>query len=377
MVQHSSHSAQVRRYLWRLAEVSVLLLFLAIVVVILGYAMKYILPFVIGWVIAVLLIPLVRGLELRGVRRMTAVLTVLVSTVVIAATMFLGIIAAIAREATMLSQTSTQYFREGNAWILQKIAMGRVFYGELPPQVAREMQEAIAQTLASMEIWFQDFAKYLLQAVTHLPETLFVAVIAVITTFFILLNRERMMLRVFRNLPPGWGTKLRVVLDDMTRAFVGTIRVQLILMLVSAILGVIGMWILHFPYAVLLGIVFGLFGGIPILGSALLTVPWAVGALILGDVSTAVKLIVLQLFVSLVRHLIEPKILADSVGLDTLSTLFALYVGMKAMGVFGLFLGPIILIGIKSLLRTHLFVDILPQLAEGSVDGVVEENDKD
>jgi sporulation integral membrane protein YtvI len=208
---------------------------------------------------------------------------------------------------------------------------------------------------------FKGLLTGLIRLITHLPETLFVLVISTITTFFMLVRRERMYLRFLRILPPGWGLKMQVVIRDVSRAFVGTVRVQIVLMLFSCVMGIIGMSVIGVPYAFLLGVLFGVAGLVPMLGSALLTVPWAAGAFMLGDVRLAIKLLLVQLVISIIRHLIEPKILADNVGLDMLSTLFGLYVGLQVMGFIGLFLGPIVMIAVKSLLRAHMFRDFFPE----------------
>jgi sporulation integral membrane protein YtvI len=341
-------------------EVAVVFVFVFLIVLLFSFSMKYILPFVIGWVLALFLRPLVQRLENNGVARTPAVLIVLSSTLIICIVLFAAVITAIFREAFMLTSTSTFYFQRGNLWVTREIAKGKLYYGHLPPQVNKQFGSAIQETLSSVEQWLHEFVKFLLLSVTHLPENIFIAVIATITAFFVLKNREGMSTQFIQALPPGWGAKLHGVLKDMSRAFVGSLRVQIQLMGIAMILGVFGMWLLGFPYAVILGILLGLLGIVPVLGSALLTIPWALGALALGDISSAIKLIALQLVVSASRHMIEPKILANSVGLDTLSTLFSMYVGLQSIGFLGLFLGPIVLIGIKSLMRTHLFIDFLP-----------------
>jgi sporulation integral membrane protein YtvI len=363
----------LRRYWLRVAEVAALLLFVALAIVVVGLLMRYILPFILGWLVAVLLVPLVRLLERWNVPRLLATLIVLLLLVLFVIVLFVGVIVGVAREAPMLTLNSEHFLARGSLWIQEEIEAGRVFYGELPPQVATQIQRTFVHVLALMELWFQHFASGLLRSVTHLPETLFLAVITVITAFFLLIHRERMLRRFYRMLPPGWSDKVASVVHDVYRAFGGTIRVQLVLMLLSAGLGMLGMWVLHFRYAVILGLLFGLFGVVPMLGSALMTVPWAIGALVVGDVSVALKVIGLQVVISILRHLIEPKFLADNVGLDTLSTLFALYVGLQSIGFLGLFVGPIVLIGIRSLFATHLFEDFFPGTEEETRSPATEE----
>ncbi|WP_174520835.1 sporulation integral membrane protein YtvI [Alicyclobacillus acidiphilus] len=338
-----------------------MLAFIALVVVTLTYLMKYIMPFVIGWVFAILLIPIERWVERRGIRRMPAVLIVMIFAVLLALAISIGLIIGTLREASSFVTHSESFFRDEMRDFRRSLASGQALFGQLPPQIANSVQSAAVQFSHSVEASIHKVVTSIVSIVAHLPDTLFIFVISVITAFFILLRREQMLAFVYRLMPPGWAPKLDIVFADMERAFLGTIRVQFILMCMSAVLGVTGMLILHFPYAVLLGILFALTGLVPILGSALLTVPWAIGALLVGDTSTAVKVLALQVVISLIRHAIEPKILADSVGLNTLTTLFGLYVGLKALGILGLFLGPIMLIGARGLLSTRLFVDFLPQ----------------
>lgn len=355
---------QVRRYLWRLVEVISLLLFVLIVTVVFVWALRYILPFVIGWFFAILLLPLVKSLERRGVKKSPAALTVLIGILALLIILSAFAVIAIAREATSLLLNVPNYFAQIQAWVQQEIELGKVFFGQLPPNVAQGMQTTAMHALTALETGFQGFVKVLLDSITKLPEFSFVVAISLLTAYFMLADRDRLYRGFMGVLPPGWSGKLEIALNDMGRAFTGTIRVQVVLMLMSAVLGVIGMWVLKIQYAVILGIAFAITGLLPILGSAIMTIPWAAGALMMGDFALAMKIILLQLVISAIRHVVEPKILADSVGLDTLSTLFALYVGMQLMGVLGLFLGPIILIGLKSLLRARLFVDFLPEHEE-------------
>lgn len=365
----TARQVKLRRYLWRLVEVVSLLLFVVLLLWVFSWSLRYILPFVLGWLIALLLWPLVRALERRGLGRIAAVTAVM--TFVVAAVLLLSVYAVVAlvREASAFSTHIAQYASALDDLVREQITAGQQVFGELPPKVSAGIEDALLSSLGSMEAMLRGFARSLVGSLTHLPETVFVIVISLVAAFLMLVRRERMYASFLRILPPGWAGKVEVVAADVTRAFVGTIRVQVVLMLLSAVLGVIGMWIIGIEYFVMLGILFGLAGMVPIVGSALITVPWAVGAALMGDIPLAVKVLLLQIIISIIRHLVEPKILADNVGLDMLSTLFGLYVGLKVLGVIGLFLGPILLIGIKSLLRARMFVDFLPVEELDSADG--------
>ena len=360
MLKFTPQQAKLRRYFWRVGEVGLLFFTVALLVFIFALVFRYIMPFVIGWFIAVLLLPIVRSLERHGVGRVLAVISVMGTVLVCLLFIFVYAVASIIREASLLSLNAGQYFTVIDGWAQQQIAISQDFFGTLPKRVGVELQNTVSGMLTSVQSLFQGLLKTMIHSVTHLPESLFVMVIAIITAFLLLVRREQMYHQFLKVLPPGWSSKIQMVVRDVARAFVGTIRVQLLLMLLSSVLGTIGMLVIGVPYAVLLGVLFGISGMVPILGSALLTVPWAIGAFALGDFPLAIKVLLLQVIISIIRHMVEPKILADNVGLGILSTLFGLYVGMRVLGFIGLFLGPIIVIGIKSLLRAHMFRDFLP-----------------
>ena len=53
--------------------------------------------------------------------------------------------------------------------------------------------------------------------------------------------------------------------------------------------------------------------------------------------------------ISLMRELLQAKLLGDQIGLDPLSSLLAVYVGWKLCGVPGLLLFPLLLVTLRQL----------------------------
>lgn len=69
--------------------------------------------------------------------------------------------------------------------------------------------------------------------------------------------------------------------------------------------------------------------------------PWAVISFVTGDVFLGVGIIVLYVTITVIRNIIEPKIVGRQVGLHPVVTLACMYVGTKVMGILGLFLFPV------------------------------------
>ena len=82
-------------------------------------------------------------------------------------------------------------------------------------------------------------------------------------------------------------------------------------------------------------------------------VPWAVIEALNGDLKLGVAIIVLWIIMSLVRQVLEPKIVSGRIGIHPIFTLIAMYTGFKVIGVMGMIVGPIALIIIKSILTEY------------------------
>lgn len=67
-------------------------------------------------------------------------------------------------------------------------------------------------------------------------------------------------------------------------------------------------------------------------------IPWAIYAVFMGDYKRAVVLVVIYAITQIVRQLIQPKLVGDSVGLNQLVTLLLIYIGYRIGGVIWMIL---------------------------------------
>jgi len=111
----------------------------------------------------------------------------------------------------------------------------------------------------------------------------------------------------------------------------------------------IGFSLLNIRYALILAIAIAIIDALPILGTGTVLIPWAVVLVVMGDYKFAACIFGMYLFILIVRQLIEPKIVGTQIGIYPLLTLIAMYTGTQFVGVWGLILGPIVLIILKNI----------------------------
>ena len=78
-------------------------------------------------------------------------------------------------------------------------------------------------------------------------------------------------------------------------------------------------------------------------------IPWAIICAINGDINLGIAIIVLLIIMSIVRQILEPKLVSKNIGVHPMFTLIAMYTGFKILGVIGLLIGPIVLIIFKNI----------------------------
>lgn len=110
-----------------------------------------------------------------------------------------------------------------------------------------------------------------------------------------------------------------------------------------------GFLILKVKYAILLALIISFIDMLPILGTGTVLVPWSLICLITDDTSKAICLLVLYGTITVFRQILEPKIVGSSLGLPPLVTLISMYTGIRLIGFWGLFLFPVLTITVKTL----------------------------
>ena len=109
---------------------------------------------------------------------------------------------------------------------------------------------------------------------------------------------------------------------------------------------------------------------IPVLGTGTILIPWALWSLFTGDVGLGIGLLVVYAIISVIRQVIEPKLVASQLGLPPFVTIMAMYIGSQLFGFVGLFLLPITVMLLKVLNDEgviHIFKKKAPVVEEVNV----------
>ena len=127
----------------------------------------------------------------------------------------------------------------------------------------------------------------------------------------------------------------------MTGTLFVCIRSYAIIMSITFVELSIGLSIIGVDNAIVIALLIAIFDILPVLGTGGIMIPWAVITAIQGDYSMAIALFAVYIVVTIIRNIIEPKIVGSQLGLHPVATLASLFVGAQLFGAVGLFGFPI------------------------------------
>ncbi len=335
--------------------------------------LRFFAPFVIGWLLAMIANPLVRFLEkhLKIVRKhSSAVIVVSVLAAIIFGAYF--IISRLVIEGMHFARDLPDMYSSAEAEIrlmLENIsnllrflpenvqvslnALGNnlsIYLGELISEIGAPTVEAAGNV-----------AK-------NIPNILIQILVTILSSYFFIADKDKLTEELHRIVPASVNRSLDMLTNYFKVVVGGYFKAQFRIMGIVAVILFIGFLILEIDYAALLALLIAILDFLPFFGTGTALIPWAIVKFCTGEYQMAVGLVIIYLVSQLVRQLIQPKIVGDSMGLNPLQTLFFMYVGFKVYGIAGMLLAvPVGLILIK-LYEAGAFSDITDGVKEIAKD---------
>ena len=167
--------------------------------------------------------------------------------------------------------------------------------------------------------------------------------LALLVTFYFLTQKET-ILRYIYSVNPLRQTDTDRLFSRATEVISATIRGNLIVIAIQAVLGGVGFAIFGLSSPVLMGALYGLASLIPVVGIALVWFPASIYLMVSGNlvsgIGTAAWCIISNLIMD---NVISPKIVSGETRLHPLFILFGVLGGVRFFGLFGIILGPTII----------------------------------
>ena len=305
--------------------------------------LHFFMPFVVGWILALLANPLVRFLERRVklVRRHGSML-IIIAALAIVIGLFYGAGLLVYREMGSFLADAPEIYQSVIAEIENALQNGR----KLAEYFPQNLQPPLLAFSDNLDGLFGKLvsraAEPTVQIAGHvaksIPNLLVNMVIIILSSYLFLADRESIMRWLKEHLPAFVFRYIEYMKRDAKGLIGGYFLAQFRIMCVVALILAAGFLVLGVRYGVLLAFLTAILDFLPIFGTGTVLFPWAVVKLFAGEYAYATGLILLYILTQVVRQIIQPKIVGESMGLPPLMTLFLVYLGFKLRGLTGMIL---------------------------------------
>lgn len=345
-------------------DICILSLFVTAVIIAVGkYIVPALLPFVISWCVAMVMRrPADFIAERTKIKRkiVRPLLSVLIIVALIGGAVF-GII-RLATETWYLFSSLSESGAVGDFISYFTAPVERLFekFGVDP-----ELQSKITDTvLGAASGVISGAANVVTAVVGAVPGILLFVLVTVISVVYFAIDLENVNERLLSLLPKRFRGTVISFKERFFKILIKYVRSYALIMLITFLLMLAGLMILGVRYAVLMAFVIAVLDLLPVLGIGIVLIPWGIYCLTVGSsLKLGVGLLILWGVGTVVRQIIEPKIVGKELGMHPLLTLVLMYAGYSLFGFFGLVLLPFL----------SVFISIIPprsksESAEGSSD---------
>ena len=219
-----------------------------------------------------------------------------------------------------------------------------------------ELSDQITQSLPGFELsWLSAPITGVISTASRIPSILIGIVVTIVLACFMTADYDLITRFIYCQFPKEKRKDLtrakqllKMNLGKMAKAYALIMLVTFTEVFAGlTILKMIGLF--NSSYIAVIAVVTAIVDVIPVLGTGTIVLPWAAYSFIVGNYGMGIGLLVLYVTVTVIRQIVEPKLVAGQLGLPPFVTLIAMYLGLKIFGVLGVFALPIIAIMLKLL----------------------------
>ncbi len=326
------------------------------------YLLGWMLPFVLGLFLAFLLNPLIRLITNKGMPRKWAALVSMVTFYLIIVLIVWIVGSVLYSQTVELLRRLPSIYDNNVKPLLNDTNEALVsFLYRVSPETSVQIETTLSAVGAAFERMFSSLSSTTVGVITdiakRIPMFLVTLIFTLIAAVLISMDYQPITGFLVRQMPD----RIRAVFVDSKDYMIASLgrllKAYAIIMLITFGELSLGLWLIGVEYFVVIAAIIAIFDILPAIGSGAFLIPWALISLFTGNTFQGVGLLALYLTITVIRNIIEPKIVGDQIGLHPLATLMAMYVGLKLGGVAGLVAAPLTILLIKYL-NDHDYVQI-------------------
>ena len=301
----------------------------------------YTLPFVLALILASLLkIPtvyLMRKFKIKNTIASLFTTTVFFTVILILLAL---IVTTITSETIQLGKNIQLYFSDNKDSILNFFSNLKNYYKNLDPSIINNIEANISDYITkTINISMGASSKVFsvtLGFMSTIPYTLMVLLFTLLTTYFFTKDLSSTSRKIYDLIPRENGDRVNFIFNESKKMFKNYMLSYLLIITITFLETLVVFLVFKVKYAVTLSIICGIFDLLPIFGIGAIYIPLIIIFFISSNYVGALGLLISYVIITIVRQIIEPKIVSSSLGINPVAVLASIFIGLKANGLMGM-----------------------------------------
>ncbi|MBR5322638.1 MAG: sporulation integral membrane protein YtvI [Clostridia bacterium] len=316
------------------------------------YLLKLFLPFIVAWIVALCIRPLAEILHNRThiSKKVISIFLVVLLLFIIGAFLFFvidkllfefrGIVQYVNKNSELWISDILKYVNT----VLAKIPFLKTFGSE--EEMLNSFGGVAKNILTDASA---NVPEMLTRVITILPNLLFVSLVLIMASYYFCADYEEINSYIFSRFSDKTKHNISRIRVKLKQAALRVLKGYLLTIGITFLQLYAGFLILKTEYAFTLALIVAVVDILPVIGVGTVLVPWGIVKILSGGYYQGFGLLIIFAVVSVVREILEPKIIGKSIGLHPLMTLLSMYIGLELCGFLGLISFPVLVIVLKTL----------------------------
>lgn len=303
--------------------------------------LNYTLPFVLALVFALLIKKptefLIKSFNIKN-SVASLITTIVFFTFIIL--VFSYAITNITQEAILLGKNTQIYIAKNSSNIYDSIDKLKKYYDNLDPYIVTAIEKNLSGFITKVSNITVSITGKLVSSLigflATIPYLIMVILFTLLTTYFftkdIVINQNRLL----HIIPSNKSDKIINIYVEAKRMLGNYILSYLLIIGITFLETIIVFLVFKVKYVLILSIVCAIADILPILGIGTVYIPLAIFYFFfIKNYIAAFGILISYIIISIIRQIIEPKIVSSSLGIHPVAVLAALFIGLKANGFSG------------------------------------------
>ncbi|GAA0726591.1 sporulation integral membrane protein YtvI [Clostridium malenominatum] len=249
---------------------------------------------------------------------------------------------SLSREAIQLAKNSQHYFSDSANDIYKFIESLKVYYNNLDPSIITSLESNLTSYLSKASNLTVTITSKIIQIMVsflaYIPYAFMLILFTLLSTYFFTKDFTSTRDKVMNSIIPDKSNKFYTIMNESKRMLSNYALSYLLVILLSFIETFAGFLFLKVRYALTLSIIAAIFDILPILGIGGIYIPLALlNIFIFKNYYIGFGVLIWYVVVTIIRQIVEPKIVSSSLGVHPVSILASIYIGLKVAGIKGMF----------------------------------------